>query len=56
MRKFQYKFIKLDKKLVTTEAKLILSIEEQLNDLGEEGWELVTFQGRFAVFKRETME
>lgn len=54
MRKFQYKVTKLKSKICFTEEKIISNAEEQLNKLGIEGWELVTFKGEFAIFKRET--
>ncbi|MDO4534462.1 MAG: DUF4177 domain-containing protein [Clostridium perfringens] len=56
MKKFEYKVAKLNGRICFTEDKIILNAEEQLNKLGKEGWELVTFKGEFAVFKKELKE
>ncbi len=54
--KWEYKYIHLDSKL--SDKKTLSIINEELNKLGDEGWELVNFaviaiDARYAfVFKR----
>lgn len=49
MRKFEYKAVYYDKVSKRHEEMDIL----KLNELGDEGWELVTIIGGQAIFKRE---
>lgn len=54
MKKFEYKLVGLTLSEVDTGNIRLAEIEEQANNLGTEGWELVyVHAGRVAVFKRE---
>lgn len=57
MKKFEYKMVNLKSKLSFKEDEKIAYQEEQLNELGAEGWELVEFQlmTGLAVFKKEVL-
>lgn len=55
MKKFEYKILRLKNKMTFKEDENLLYQEEQLNKLGQEGWELVEIQlmAGVAVFKKE---
>jgi hypothetical protein len=53
MIKFEYKKVACDGKMILRYGELSL---EQLNSLGNEGWELVTIISGECIFKRQIKE
>jgi predicted GTPase len=56
MKKYEYKVVMLRMPATLSQEKFSRIIEEQLNELGEEGWELCSVQNRSAYLKRELLE
>lgn len=57
MKKYEYKVIAIATALAMNMKqyeKTAQKFEEQLNELGSEGWELVQRTDGFFIFKRET--
>lgn len=53
MKKFEYKIEKYKKKIYFTEDKMMNDFLEDCNKLGKDGWELVSINYNYFIFKRE---